>query len=233
MLPIGILAGGYGTRLGDLGRNIPKSLVEVNGVPFVDLQLKLLRNAGYKRVVMCVSQKSEQLISHISKNPHAELEVVYSFDGPEQLGTGGAIKNALGLLGSQFALIYGDSYLPIDYRVIEQEFLMTQAPALITVYRNENEFEVSNLSVSNGMVMEYEKNSKQKHFSFVDYGLSYWNSETFLQFSTSGSFDLTDIFKNMISAQKLHAFEVKQRFFEVGSISGIDQLSKSLEGKNE
>jgi NDP-sugar pyrophosphorylase family protein len=232
MLPIAILAGGYGTRLGEIGKHIPKSLVQVGGVPFIDLQLDLLERAGYQKVVLCVSQKAELLIDHLSRRSSSGLEIKYSFDGPTQLGTGGSVKNALPLLGSKFALIYGDSYLPIDFSLVENDFLKCNSLGLVTVYRNVNKYIQSNLKIEGKYIAKYVK-SDGKNLEYVDYGLSYWDAQVFLDTSLSDRFDLQEVYSGLISKRELHCFEVDKRFYEVGSIAGIEELTKFIGGKHD
>lgn len=232
MLPIAILAGGYGTRLGEIGRRIPKSLVQVGGVPFIDLQLDLLERAGYRKVVLCVSQKAELLIDHLSKRSSSGLEIKYSFDGPFQLGTGGSVKNALPLLGSKFALIYGDSYLPIDFSLVEKDFLKSNSLGLVTVYRNENKYVQSNLKIEGKYIAKYVKGDG-KNLEYVDYGLSYWDAQVFLDAALSDRFDLQEVYSGLISKRELHCFKVDQRFYEVGSIAGIEELTNFIGGKHD
>jgi MurNAc alpha-1-phosphate uridylyltransferase len=232
MLPIAILAGGYGTRLGEVGRHIPKSLVQIDGVPFIDLQLDLLERAGYQKVVLCVSQKAELLINHLSRRPRVGLEIEYSFDGPFQLGTGGSIKNALPLLGSKFALIYGDSYLPIDFISVENEFLKHKSLGLVTVFRNENRYIQSNIEIDGRYISKYEKGD-QRNLEYVDYGLSYWDAQVFLDSSLPTTFDLQEVYSELIGKRQLHCFEVNQRFYEVGSVEGIEELEKFVGGKHD
>ena len=123
MLPLAILAGGYSTRLGSLTKDLPKCLVEINGRPFVEWQLDLLVESGYSDFIFCISYKSEMIQEYLADGSRWGSRIRYSIDGETQLGTGGAIQKALPLLGDAFGVIYGDSYLPIDYSNVESEFL--------------------------------------------------------------------------------------------------------------
>jgi MurNAc alpha-1-phosphate uridylyltransferase len=232
MLPIAILAGGYGTRLGELGRDIPKSLVKIGGIPFIDLQLDLLEKSGYTDVVICVSQKAELLIEYLSKKPRGGLKVDYSFDGTKQLGTGGSLKNALPMLGSKFAVIYGDSYLPIDFSLVENQFVKNEMNGLITIYKNENMIVPSNIEISGRYVSRYSKLDRNE-MEYVDYGLSYWDARVFRNEAFPESFDLNEIYQDLISRGELQYFEVSERFYEVGSLKGIEELANLVGGNNE
>src|SRR6187431_438884 len=133
MLSVAILAGGLATRLRPITETIPKALVEVAGVPFIARQLDYLRAQGIPRAVLCVSYRGEQIEAAIGDGRDFGLEVRYSYDGPKLLGTGGALKRALPLLGERFFILYGDSFLPVDFGAVEAAFRASGKPALMTV----------------------------------------------------------------------------------------------------
>ena len=144
--PVAILAGGLATRLRPHTEKVPKALLEVAGQPFILHQLNLLRSSGFRRVVICVGYLGEQIQAFLGDGSKYGMELRYSFDGPRLLGTGGALKQAGQALGSRFLVLYGDSYLPIDYQAIVASFLAQQRPALMTVFRNDGRWDRSNLS---------------------------------------------------------------------------------------
>ena len=164
MLPIAVLLGGFATRLGELTKEKPKALIKIGGTPFIDFQLNLLKKNGYKKIVFCVSYKSKQIQDYIGDGSKFGLNVQYSFDGDTQLGTGGAIQNALGLLGEEFAVIYGDSYLPIKFAQVERFFKSSSALAVMAVYKNEDKFDLSNVKFKTKYQIEIRKKKKfSKH----------------------------------------------------------------------
>ena len=120
--PIAVLAGGLATRLGPLAENLPKSLLSVAGEPFLAHQLALLRNQGIKRAVLCVGHLGEKVNAAFGNGASFGMTLEYSYDGPRLIGTGGAVRKALPLLGDQFFVMYGDSYLPIDFEPIASAF---------------------------------------------------------------------------------------------------------------
>ena len=228
MLPLAILAGGLATRLGPLTRDLPKCLIEINGKPFIDWQLDLLVDAGYRHFIFCLSYKSEMVQSHLGNGQKWGSHFEYSLDGAEQLGTGGAIVNALPKLGEAFGVIYGDSYLPIDYKNVEQSFEESDNSALMTVYENKGRFDSSNVEFSQGVLINYQKGIHDPRMEYIDYGLTYFKSEALSGWSGSTTFDLSAVCHDLASKGKLGGLEVFERFYEVGSISGIDDLSKYL-----
>jgi NDP-sugar pyrophosphorylase family protein len=141
-LPVAILAGGLGTRLGSFSHEAPKCLMEVAGRPFIHHQLRQLQGQGVRRVVLCVGHLGEMVVNSVGDGSAFDLEVVYSFDGPTAKGTGGAIKRALPVLGAAFFALYGDSYLQCDYAAIEKAHEASGKHALMTVYRNQGQWDV-------------------------------------------------------------------------------------------
>ena len=228
MLPLAILAGGYATRLGSLTKNSPKCLIEINGRPFVDWQLELLIKHGYTDFIFCISYKSDMVQDHLGDGSRWGVEIRYSLDGETQLGTGGAIQKALPLLGKSFGVIYGDSYLPIDYFQVEKEFLSSPAQALMAVYKNHNQFDTSNVEFSDGILVNYEKGTNGPKMQHIDYGLSYFRSSAFSPLGEPKSFDLSDTCHQLSSEGKLAGFEVFERFYEIGSAQGIEEFSDYL-----
>jgi len=230
MLPIAILAGGLATRLGQITKNIPKSLIKINGKPFINWQLDLLKEYGYKNFVLCLSHKSELIIEHLGDGSRFGINIAYSLDGNNQLGTGGAIKKALPLLGENFAVIYGDSYLPINYTKLESAFLNSKSLGLMTVFRNVNKFDTSNVKFLNNRIVGYNKSGSDTDMEFIDYGITYFKSEAFRTKYLDEPFDLAKLLSELSFAQKLDGFEVFNRFYEIGSVQGIQELSIYLKG---
>lgn len=228
MLPIAILAGGLATRLGSLTENTPKSLIEINGRPFIDWQIDQLVTAGYSDFVLCVSHKSDLIQSHCGDGSRWAVNIQYSHDGNTQLGTGGAIKNALTILGQEFAVIYGDSYLPIKYSAVEEEFLESGLNGLMAIYANSNQFDNSNVEYSHGVIINYDKAVRNSRMGHIDYGLTYFRGNAFDNFLEGSSFDLSDVYTQLLKEEELGGFEVTERFYEIGSHQGIDDFSKFL-----
>lgn len=233
MLPIAILAGGLGTRLGEKTQDIPKCLIEVQGRPFVDWQLDLLINGGYQEIVFCVSHKSELILDYLRNHPRPSVNIVFSLDGESQLGTGGAIKNALNLLGPEFAVIYGDSYLPINFSEVEATFRKNSALGMMTVYKNGDKLDLSNVIFENGKLVKYHKGLKDPRMKYIDYGVTYYRSEAFQDYVENQKFDLSELGLRLSESKKLDGFEVDKRFYEIGSIQGIEDFSDYLVRRSE
>ena len=225
MLPVAVLAGGLATRLRPATETIPKALIDINGEPFAAHQFRLLRRAGVERVVMCTGHLGEMIEEFLGDGSRFGLDVSYSPDGPNLRGTAGAVRNALPKLGEQFLVLYGDSYLPCDYRVVAQAFLASEKPGLMTVFRNQNQWEISNVEFSDGRIAAYDKRMPTAAMHYVDYGLSAFHASVF---SGTQEPDLTDVFQCLMGRQQLAGFEVQERFYEVGSWEGIRALRTYL-----
>jgi NDP-sugar pyrophosphorylase family protein len=235
MLPLAILCGGLATRLRPATETIPKALIDINGEPFIAHQLRLLSSAGVDRVVMCVGYLGEMIQEFAGDGRRFGIDVTYSPDGPILRGTAGALRNAVPLLGEEFLVLYGDSYLPCDYQAVEQAFLESGQPGLMTVFRNQNQWEISNVEFAGGQIAAYDKRTPAPAMEYVDYGLSAFQASVFAAagFSAAGdqSPDLTTVFQDLIRRRALAGFEVKERFYEVGSWQGIRELEAYLSSR--
>jgi NDP-sugar pyrophosphorylase family protein len=227
MLPIAILAGGLATRLRPATEKIPKALIDINGEPFVAHQLRLLKERGAEHVVICIGHLGDSIREFVGDGRGFGLKAEYSPDGPKLRGTAGAIRNALPLLGERFFVLYGDSYLPCDYRAVERAFLESGQPGLMTVFRNRNQWETSNVQFEDGRVVAYEKRAATALMEYVDYGLSAFHRSAFAADGPETS-DLAGVFEKLIAADHLAGCEVRERFYEVGSWDGIQALQALL-----
>lgn len=223
MLPVAILAGGLATRLRPITEKIPKALVEVAGKPFIAWQLEYLARQGVQRVVMCTGYLGEQIESAIGHGRQFGLDVTYSPDGPVLLGTGGAIKQAMPRLGEQFFVLYGDSFLPVDFRAVEMSFFSSGKPALMTILRNGNQWDKSNVLFRNGALLEYNKRSPRREMEFIDYGLGILSAPIFEAYGIESPLDLADIYHALSLEGFLSGFEVHERFYEIGSHNGLKE----------
>src|SRR4051794_40017734 len=157
MLPVAILAGGLATRLRPVTETIPKALIDINGEPFLAHQLRLLAGRGGTQGGLCVGYRGEAIREYAGDGARFGLRLDYSFDGPRLLGTAGALRNALPLLGDAFFALYGDSYLPCDYGEVERAFFDSGKLGLMTVFRNDGRWDTSNVEYAAGRIVAYDK----------------------------------------------------------------------------
>jgi NDP-sugar pyrophosphorylase family protein len=231
MLPVAILAGGLATRLRPITDKIPKALVDVNGQPFIAHQLRLLASRGIDRVVLCLGYRGEMVQDFVGDGRQFGLHVDYSFDGPVLRGTAGAIHPALPLLGESFFVLYGDSYLPCDYAAVEQAFLSSGKTALMTVFRNEGQWDSSNVEFDGNRILVYDKKNRTPRMRHIDYGLGAFHGRAFSALavpSGPGSVDLAALYQDLLARNELAAFEARERFYEIGSVEGIRELAEVL-----
>jgi NDP-sugar pyrophosphorylase family protein len=228
LFPVAILAGGLATRLRPLTEKIPKALIELNGEPFVDHQLRLLRRSGIKHVVLCVAYLGKEIEKVVGDGSRFGLIVEYSYDGDELRGTGGAIRRALPKLGDGFFVMYGDSYLECDFAAVQSSFVNSGKNGLMTVYRNEGRWDRSNIEFANSGILAYDKVNRTPAMKHIDYGLSVFRRAAFLSFLDNESFDIVRLYKTLLSENQLAAYEVTNRFYEIGSNEGIMELADYL-----
>lgn len=228
MLPVAILAGGLATRLRPLTETIPKSLIEIHGEPFLAHQLRLLSEVGVTRVVLCVGYLGEQVRQFAGNGARFGLEIEYSFDGERLQGTGGAIRRALPKLGTAFFVLYGDSYLPCDYRGVERSFWQSGAAGLMTVCRNEGRWDTSNVEFSGGRIVRYDKANRTPDMHYIDYGLGAFHATVFAQRAENEVLDLAVVYQDLLRQKQLAGYDVAQRFYEIGSLEGIRELEAYL-----
>jgi N-acetyl-alpha-D-muramate 1-phosphate uridylyltransferase len=230
-LPVAILAGGLASRLRPITETIPKALVEVAGKPFILRQLDYLRGQGISRVVLCVGFLGEQIEAVVGDGAAYGLSVSYSQDWPTLMGTGGALRQALPLLDSQFLVLYGDSYLPIDFASVERAFLNSGKPALMTVQRNADQWDKSNVLFVDNVIVEYNKGAPTPSMRYIDYGLGAISAQVLADENTTGPFDLADIYHRLSLSGQLAGYEVHERFYEIGSHKGLAEAADYFKGR--
>src|SRR5262249_6069351 len=231
MVPLALLAGGVATRLRPLTENIPKALIDVNGEPFIAHQLRLLRANGLERVIVCGGYLGDMIRAYLADGHGFGLEIQFSFDGPRLLGTGGAIKRALPLLGEAFFVLYGDSYLPCDYRAVAAAFDRAAKLGRMTVFRNDNRWDRSNVEFRDGRVLAYDKRDQTAAMRHIDYGLGAFRRAAFDAVPADERHDLASVYQRLVTQNELAAYEVEQRFYEIGSLEGLEETRRYLGGR--
>jgi NDP-sugar pyrophosphorylase family protein len=228
--PVAILAGGLATRLRPLTEKIPKVLLPVAGKPFLAHQLELLRAQGLTRAVLCVGFLGEMIERDFGDGRHWGVQLDYSFDGPVLLGTGGALQKALPLLGEKFFVLYGDSYLPMRFQPVADCFERSGKLGLMTVFHNQNRFDTSNVWFGDGEIKVYDKKNRLPQMQHIDYGLSALSAAAFQEYPEGAAFDLADVLGRLVTRKQLAGYEVKERFYEIGSPAGLAELEGLLGG---
>ena len=219
-----ILCGGLATRLGDLAKNIPKSMIPVNGKPFLEYQIENLKHHSIKDIVLCVGHLSEKIEGYFGDGSKFGVKIQYNHDGDKPLGPIGAIKNAEQLLEDVFFIMYGDSYLSVDFEKVHASFLKYDKPGMMVVYKNHNEYDKSNIEVEGNLVVGHKEKGKTKNMIYIDYGTSILRKKV-LESVPKNTFCSTEsFFSDLIDKRQLLAFEVKERFYHIGSPGALKEF---------
>ncbi len=227
MPSLALLSGGLATRMYPLTRTIPKSLLEVAGKPFIAHQIELLKRNGIEHIVLCVGHLSEQIMEFVGDGSKFGVKVEYSLDGEKRMGTGGAIKKALPLLGDEFFVMYGDSYLDTDFAPVYQGFTASRKKGLMTVLHNKNQWDKSNVVFKDGVIVKYSKTDNDD-MEYIDYGLGLLKKPVFSDYPEDEPIDLARIYSNLVDSKQLAGYMVNNRFYEIGSAEGLSETEEYL-----
>ena len=227
-----ILAGGYATRLKELTSKTPKSLININGSPFLKLQIQLLKSHGVTNLLMCIGHLGDKIIDYIESQNNFEMSIEFSNDGNKPLGTAGSIRKALPKLEESFFVLYGDSYLTINYNLISKYYMNYKLSNLMTITKKIKNGLNANVKMEGNNLREYSKSSFKEDFNFIDYGLSLYKAETFELLPKDEHIDLESVVKKLIYEDNLKAFETEDEYFEIGSYDGIEELSSYLKERS-
>lgn len=232
LAPVCVLAGGLGTRLGGIVADTPKPILQVAGKPFLEHQLDALERAGATRVVLCVGYLGEQIEQTFGPRFRG-IELRYSYDPPQLAGTAGAVRAARPLLDARFLVLYGDTYLRIDYAEVDRAHQRSGLLGLLTVLRNRGQWDVSNSRYERGRVVRYDKQTPTADMEWIDYGLSALRSEAL---DLTDSDDLADLYTALADAGQLAGFVAEERFYEIGTpdaLSEADRFLRAVHGPPE
>ena len=229
-VPAALLAGGLATRLRPITQTIPKALVELAGRPFIDHQLALLHRNGIRKVVMCLGYLGEQVEQHLGDGSHVGMQLTYSYDGEKLMGTGGALRRAADRLGDVFWVVYGDSYMDIDYGAVLADFATKpEGLGLMTVLRNSNQWDRSNVIFRDGRLIRYDKRTQTPEMNYVDYGVQLLRREALTRIPTDRPYDLADLYAELSNEGRLAGHEVFNRFYEIGTPASLEEAREYLE----
>lgn len=228
MLPVVVLAGGLARRLGAVSAETPKVLVDVAGRPFAEYQLDWMRREGVVDVVYAVGHLGEQVVTALGDGSRWGLRVRYVFDGPQLLGTGGALRHAMALTGSPAFVLYGDSYLTCSLSQVEAAWRQSGCACLMTVFRNEGRWDSSNVEFADGRIVTYDKQAITTRMRYIDYGLGIVSASALLTYPADQPFDLASAYRDQLAVGQLAGFEVQERFYEIGSPAGLAEARAHL-----
>lgn len=225
-----VLAGGLGTRLRPLTEGIPKSLIPVNGRPFAELQLEWLRSEGVTEVLYCVGHRGDMVRAALGDGDRFGVAIAYADEGGELRGTGGSLRSALdsGALPESFFVLNGDSFLRVNLAGVERAWIGSGRPVLMVLHHNRDRWDRSNALLENGLV-RYDKRHPSEGMEWIDYGVSVLTRETVAAHIPAGQVvDLADVMAGLSAQGLVAGFEARERFYEVGSVSGLRELEAHL-----
>lgn len=228
MPPLALLTGGLAIRLRPYTQKVPKAMIAVAGEPFIAHQLRLIRRERVSRVVLCLGYLGEQIEAFVKDGSQFGIAVDYCYDGPNLLGTGGALRKALPHLGAEFLVMYGDSWLDTAFAPIVAAFRNSGKPALMTVFRNEGRWDVSNVWYENGVIRRYDKVERVPQMQHIDWGLGIVKADLLAQRSADTVFDLAEIYADLARRGQLAGYQVRTRFYEIGSPEGLRETEVLL-----
>lgn len=227
-MQIVILCGGLATHLRPLTEKIPKSMVKIGEKPFLEHQLELLKKNNISDIILCIGYKGKEIENYFGEGKKFGVKIRYSKEKEKLLGTGGALKKAENLLNDVFLVMYGDSYLPFDFRAAIDYFNKFDKFSLMTVYRNQNRYQKSNILVEDNLVKRYDKENPTKEMEYIDYGVSIFRKKALKFIPTNQVCDLSQLHKALIKRNQLLAFESKVRFYTIGSFKELEEFKKYI-----
>jgi NDP-sugar pyrophosphorylase family protein len=221
-----ILAGGQATRLRPLTDRVPKSLVEIGEKPFLEHQLDFLKKANIKDVILCVGHLGEQIERYFGDGSKSGVNLKYSYEKERLLGTAGALKNAEQLLGDEFFVMYGDSYLFLDFAAVMSYFEKMNKLGLMVVYKNYDRYDESNVVIEGNLVKQYSKKDRAEGMVHIDYGASILRKQALKLVPQNQVYSLEGLFDQLIEQKELLAYEVDKRFYQIGSPEGLEEFKR-------
>ena len=227
-----ILCGGLATRLRSLTKDTPKSMIQIKSKPFLEYQIEELKRHSITDIVLCVGYLSDQIEKHFGNGEKFGVNICYSSDKKNPLGPIGALKKAEQLLKDTFFIIYGDSYVFVDFNKVYSYFQEQNKLALMVVYQNFDRYDTSNLIVKNGRVIRY-GGQNTKDMTYVDYGVSLFRKKTLNNVPKDTFYSTNDLFSDLIKQKELLAFEVKKRFYHIGTPEALAEFKKYIETKKK
>ena len=228
-MQVAILAGGLATRLRPVTETIPKAMIPIEGKPFLEYQIDFLKKNGVTDIVLCVGYLSESIEQYFGDGQKFGVTIQYVHDGERLLGTAGALKRAEAHLQEHFFVMYGDSYLFLDFQEAYAHFTKSNKLALMVVYKNNNLYDQSNVAIENGMVSWYDKKNSNGDLRYIDYGALIFKRSVLDLIPDGQIYPLETVIQDLIQRKEVSAFEVSQRFYEIGSHKGMDEFKQYIQ----
>jgi NDP-sugar pyrophosphorylase family protein len=222
-----ILAGGLGTRLRPATEKVPKAMILIDGRPFLEYELELLREGGVDDLVVCIGHLGELVQRHFGDGRDFGVKIRYSHDGPKLLGPAGALKRAEPLLGDAFFVTYGDAYLRAPYADVMGALLASRKLGLMTAFRNDNRHGRSDLQVRGGYVVRYEKHSAER-LRWINYGVIALRKAALKLVPAGREVNEEEFYRALIARRELLSYSVTKRFYEIGNPDSLAEFARFI-----
>ncbi|MHB1867371.1 MAG: sugar phosphate nucleotidyltransferase [Nitrososphaerales archaeon] len=225
-----ILAGGLGTRLRPYTETIPKPMVPVQGKPFLEYELLLLKSHGISDFVLCVGHLGEQIVDYFGDGKKHDVRIQYSYDGQNLLGPAGALKRAFSILNDSFFVTYGDAYLRLDYQKVMADFMNSDKLALMVVYENRNKYGRSDVIVKDGYVVSYNKSDlgKNEGMASINFGVSALRKHALEAIPENKPCGEEEFYGKLIQQRQLLAHPTMERFYEIGNSNSLREFEEFI-----
>ena len=220
-----ILAGGLGTRLRPITDKVPKAMVPVNGRPFLEFEVDLLRNNHVDDLVLCLGYLGEQVEEHFGDGKKFGVRMRYSHDGKELLGPIGGLKMAEGLLDDCFFVTYGDAYLRMDYAGLMAALGRSRKLAAMAVYRHGGRLGKRDVVVKSGYVAVYDKKKSLPEMEWTNFGVTAMRKTTLGSVEAGKPCDEESFYGDLVRRRELLAYETYERFYEIGTERSLAEFS--------
>ncbi len=225
-----IFCGGLATRLGNLAKDTPKSMIKIKDKPFLEYQIETLKKQSIKDIVLCVGYLSEKIEEYFGDGKKFGVNIRYSHDDEKPLGPIGALKNAEPLLDDVFFIMYGDSYLFVDFKKVYSYFLAHDDLALMVAYKNFDKYDASNLVIKNDRIVACGKEHRTKDMIHIDYGTSILRKKALDLIPKDTYYATVPFFSDLVKRNQLLAFETKKRFYHIGTPEALKEFNDYIKG---
>jgi len=195
-------------------------MIDIDGKPFLEQQIEMLKKHNITDIVLCVGHLSDKIEDYFGNGDKFGVNIKYSQDGAKALGPIGAIKNAESLLDDVFFIMYGDSYLSVDFQKAYSFFKEHDKLGLMVVYKNNDKYDKSNLVIKDNMVVGY----REKEAVYIDYGTSILRKKALDLVPKNTMYSTGQFFSDLISKKELLAFEAEKRFYHIGNPDALEEL---------
>lgn len=225
-----ILAGGLGTRLRPLTDEIPKPMVTIKDKPFLCYLLEYLKELKFTNILILAGWRAEKIIDYFSDGKNFGLTIKYSVE-ETPLGTGGGLKKAEELIETEFLMINGDTYLPVDYSALVQEFFRRKKKSLVTVFENRMNIPLkNNVTVDENLnIIRYDKRSDDPELNYIESGVSVFSKEILKYIKKGEVVSLEEeIYPILIKEGEMTGFVIYQRPYDIGTPEGLEEFEKTV-----